>query len=108
MSNDSLNAVTPAIKTIADTITDVKYSTLPCPNGCSLSGALFAIFVPTIVITEDITSVKLFTASNTIAIEFVIIPITALNATRSIFTNIPSALVLIIFFSLSNFFTFIF
>ena len=33
------------------------------PNGCSLSAPLAANFVPTIVNTEDNTSVKLFTAS---------------------------------------------
>ena len=65
-------AVMPAIKTIVATITEATYSILPWPYGCFLSGALLASFVPIIVTIEEITSVKLLTASNTIAIEFYI------------------------------------
>ena len=67
-----------------------------------MSGALFASFVPIIVIIEESASVKLFTASKIIAIEFTIKPIVALNITNMIFTTIPNILVLIIFFSLST------
>ena len=49
----------------------LRYSTLPCPNGCFLSGLRLAILVPIIVIIEDRTSLRLLTASRVIAIELV-------------------------------------
>ena len=61
---------------------EVKYSILPCPYGCSLSGALVDNFVPIIVIIDDKASVKLLIASNIIAIELAISPIVSLNITR--------------------------
>ena len=64
-----------------------------------------ASFVPTIVITDDSTSVKLFTASKIIAIEFTITPMVALNITRIIFTNIPKMLVFTITLFLSILFS---
>ena len=61
-----------------------------------MSGALPASFVPTIVIIDDNASLKLFTASRTIAIEFEIIPITALKLAKKILASMPIILVLII------------
>ena len=74
--------MTPAIKTNTAIIIDVKYSILPCPYGCFLSGAFSESFVPTIVIIEDSASLKLFTASKIMAIEFTKKPTVALNATK--------------------------
>lgn len=48
----------------------LKYSTLPWPSGCFLSGSESAILVAIIVTIEDKASLKLFTASSIIAIEF--------------------------------------
>lgn len=73
-----------------------------------MSGALFASFVPIIVIIDERASVKLFTASKMMAIELTINPTVALNKTRIIFTTMPNMLVLIILFSLSMFFLHIF
>ena len=39
------------------------YSTLPCPNGCSLSAGRFANLNPIIVITEDAVSERLLNPS---------------------------------------------
>ena len=93
---DSISAVIPAHRTIAAMITDEKYSIRPYPYGWSLSGAFPASFVPIIVIIDDNASVRLFTASSVIAIEFTSIPIVALNATRIRLTTIPIMLVLTI------------
>ena len=62
----------------------VRYSALPCPNGCSLSGSLLANFVPTIVIIEDAASDILLTASKMIAIDPAIAPTVALKADKNI------------------------
>ena len=53
-----------------------------------------ASFVPTIVIIDDKTSDKLFTASKITAIELDNIPIVALKAAKKILVMIPIALVL--------------
>ena len=82
----------------------VRYSARPCPKGCFLSAGLLASFVPTIVITEDSTSLRLFTESIMIAIEFVIKPTTTLNIERKIFAAIPIMLVLTIMLSRLSFF----
>ena len=98
-------APNPANNTITEIITAVKYSILPCPYGCSLSGTLLASLVPIIVIIEENESVKLFTASKIIAIEFVKIPTINLKITRNILTIIPNILVFIIILFLSIFYT---
>ena len=58
----------------------VKYSIRPYPKGCLQSGFLDASFVPTIVITLEDASDILFTSSRVIAMDPLIIPITALNS----------------------------
>ena len=78
----------------------LRYSTLPCPNGCFLSGLRLAILVPIIVIIEDRTSLRLLTASRVIAIELVKAPIAALKAARNRLAIIPIILTFIISFSL--------
>ena len=78
----------------------LKYSILPCPKGCSLSGSKSAILVEIIVTIDESASLKLFTASNKIAIEFEIKPIIALKVTNNKFIKIPIILVFIITFSL--------
>ena len=93
LGHDSISAVIPAQRTIAAMITDEKYSILPYPYGCSLSGAFPASLVPMIVIIDERASVRLFTASRVMAIEFTSIPIVALNATRIRFTTMPITLV---------------
>lgn len=97
---DSKIALPPATNTTNPIKVDVKYSNLPYPNGCFLLGLLLEIFVPIIVINDDKASVKLFTASNTIAIEPTIIPIVAFNPTSIIFPTMPNIDVLIIVCSL--------
>ena len=71
----------------------LKYSTLPCPKGCALSDSFFESFAPIMVTTELATSDALLTASRTIAMEFVIITITALKAARKTLATIPTMLV---------------
>ena len=71
----------------------LKYSTLPCPKGCALSGSFFDSFAPIIVTTELATSEALFTASSTMAMELVISPIAALNTARNTLATIPTILV---------------
>ena len=59
-----------------------------------MSGNLFESFAPTIVMTEDRASERLFTASSVTAIEFVAKPTNALNADSTIFAAMPMMLVL--------------
>ena len=71
----------------------VRYSARPCPKGCFLSAGLPASFVPTMVITEESASLRLFTESRIIAIELVIIPTKALKADKKMLAAIPIILV---------------
>ena len=98
--HDSMKNPAPAITIITATAIVVTYSILPWPKGCLLSAGLPASFIPTIVTAEESTSLKLFTASNIIAIDPDNAPITLLNKTRSILTTIPIAPVLMIIFFL--------
>lgn len=77
---DSIRDVIPAYKTITEMIIAVKYSIRPYPKGCLRFGFLDASLVPTIVITLEDASDILFTASRVIAMDLLIIPITALNS----------------------------
>ena len=101
---DSINAVSPAYKTIIDIISEVIYSIRPWPYGCCLSGARDANFVPAIVMILDKASLKLFIASITIAIELASTPTNALNNANTIFDIILIILVLKTIFSLFFFF----
>jgi hypothetical protein len=95
-----LNAASHAVKMITAIITEAKYSILPCQNGCSLSGFLFESLIQIIVTKEEITSLKLFTASKTIAIEFAKSHTIDLKITKAILVSIPYKLTLIICLSL--------
>jgi hypothetical protein len=81
-------------------ITDEKYSILQYQYGCFLSGFLAESFVQIIVTIEETTSLKLFTASRIIAIEFDITPTIALKITKTMFVIIQYILTLIICLSL--------
>ena len=71
----------------------LRYSILPYPMGCFLSGSLPASFVPTMVMIEDRASERLLTASSVTAIELERMPIAALKAARNTFVMIPMTLV---------------
>ena len=74
----------------------VIYSIRPCPNGCSLSAPFAASFVPAIVNTEERTSVKLFTASRIMAMEFDANPIIILKMTSTTLPIMPLILASVI------------
>jgi hypothetical protein len=65
-----------------------------------LSGFLFESLIQIIVTRDEITSLKLFTASKTIAIEFAKNQIIDLKTTKAILVSIPYKLTLIICLSL--------
>ena len=90
---DSVKEVIPAYRTIREITMALRYSIRPYPKGCFLSGCFPASFVPTMVITEEAASEKLFTASSTIAMEWVSSPTTALKAARRTLARIPITLV---------------
>ena len=71
----------------------LRYSTLPYPKGCFLSGSLPASFAPTMVIRELPASEILLTASSVMAMECVSRPIAALNPARNTLAMIPMILV---------------
>ena len=89
----------PAYSTIAETIMEDRYSVRPYPSGCLRSGALPESFVPMMVMTDDIASLRLLTASSVTAIEFATMPTAALNAARKTLATIPITLVRMIIFS---------
>ena len=77
----------------------VRYSVRPWPRGCFLSGALAASRVPMMVMTEDKASLRLFTASMTMATEWVKSPTAALNPARRRLARMPMTLVRMMVFS---------
>lgn len=79
----------------------VKYSTLPCPNGCSLSAGFPATFIPIMVTEAEKASDRLFNASIRIAIELETRPMHALNIESRILVPTPIQLARIMTFSLS-------
>ena len=95
-STDSLRDPIPAPRIIKAMAMVVIYSIRPCPNGCSLSAPLAANFVPTIVNTEDNTSVKLFTASRMMAMELDARPTIILKITRTTLPIMPFILASVI------------
>ncbi|MBO7095112.1 hypothetical protein J6V86_02890 [bacterium] len=99
-SIDSFRAAIHATSMITAIITAAKYSILQCQKGCSLSGFLFESLIQIIVTKEEITSLKLFTASKTIAIEFAKNQTIDLKTTKAILVSIPYKLTLIICLSL--------
>ena len=85
-----MSDVIPAARTIKAIIIALKYSIRPCPYGCPLSAGLLASFAPMIVIKLDSTSVKLFNASSTMAIELATSPTIALNSASNMLVPIPT------------------
>ena len=83
------------------TIMELRYSILPYPSGCFLSGCFAPSFAPIIVTTDERASDRLFTASRITAMEFERKPTNALNPTRNRFVIIPTTLVRTIVLSLS-------
>ena len=96
LSTDSLRDPIPAPRMMKAIAMVVIYSIRPCPNGCSLSAPLAANFVPTIVNTEDNTSVKLFTASRMMAMELDARPTIILKITRTTLPIMPFILASVI------------
>jgi hypothetical protein len=78
-----------------------KYSIRPWPKGCERLAGFSLNFVPTIVITDESASLRLFTASMIIAIELANNPTTALNEARKMLATIPITLVRTIILLLS-------
>ena len=76
--------------TITDTIRADKYSTLPCPKGCSSSAGLPANLNPTIVIIEEIKSERLLNPSAIIDILFVVIPVKSFIKNNRELIRIPT------------------
>jgi hypothetical protein len=99
-SIDSLPATIHAISIITAIIIDAKYSILQCQYGCSLSGFLLESFIHNIVTKDDMTSLKLFTASRIMAMEFDKNQTIALKITNAILVKIQYKLTLIICLSL--------
>jgi hypothetical protein len=93
-------ATSHAVSMITAIISAEKYSILPCPYGCSLSGFLLESLVPMIVMVEESTSLRLFNASSIIAIELDRNHTIALKITKTMFVMIQYILTLIICFSL--------
>ena len=83
----------PAYSTRIEITMALIYSIRPYPKGCFRSASFPASFVPTIVMTELAASDRLLTASITMAMEFAVIPTTALNAARRTLARIPMILV---------------
>ena len=81
----------------------VRYSTRPKPNGWFLSGFFWANFVPIIVINAVDESVKLFTASDVMAMEPDITPIIIFTPAKIRLAIIPKIDIFIICFSLFPF-----
>ena len=96
LSTDSLRDPIPAPRMMKAIAMVVIYSIRPWPNGCSLSAPLAANFVPTIVNTEDNTSVKLFTASRMMAMELDARPTIILKITRTTLPIMPFILASVI------------
>ena len=91
-SRELFKNVKPTSITRNETISAAIYSIRPCPNGCSLSAGLFAIFTPTKLMTEDAASERLLNASAIIARECIPTPISSLAANSNTLQQIPTIL----------------
>ncbi|MEE8704169.1 MAG: hypothetical protein SOH58_04050 [Olsenella sp.] len=80
----------PAPITMAATPMALRYSILPCPKGCSRSAGFDAMRIPTTVTTEEAASVRLFTASSTMASEPAARPTRAFATTSATLTATPT------------------
>ena len=101
-----MSDVTPAESTITAMMMALKYSMRPNPKGCFLSAGRCESFVPTMVMTLESASLRLFTASITMATELAKTPTPALNAANNTLAMMPIQLVLIICEDRSIFFLF--
>ena len=92
LPKELLKQVIPTSITRNETISAAMYSIRPCPNGCSLSAGLLAIFTPTKLMIDDAASERLFRASAMIAREFISSPITSFVPNNSTLHKIPTQL----------------
>ena len=90
---DSMSEVMPADSTIIAIIMALKYSIRPKPKGCLRSAGRCESFVPTIVMTLESASLRLFTASIMIATELARMPTVALKPANNTLAAIPIQLV---------------
>ena len=88
-----MSDVIPADRTMTAMIMALKYSIRPKPKGCSLSAGRCESFVPMMVMTLERASLRLFTASITMATLLAMMPTTALNAASSTLATMPMTLV---------------
>ena len=75
----------------SETISPATYSSLPWPKGCSSSASLPESLKKIRVTTEDVTSDRLFKASENTAMEPLSTPAIILKMTRIILKAMPNA-----------------
>ena len=93
---DSMSDVIPAAITNTAITMALRYSIRPCPKGCLRSAGRAEYRVPMMVTTDENTSLRLLTASITIAMEPAKNPTTALKEANSTLDKMPIRLVRII------------
>ena len=93
---DSMSEVMPADSTMTAMMMALKYSMRPKPKGCLRSAGRCESFVPTMVMTLDSASLRLLTASITMATLLAKMPTPALKAAKSTLAAMPIQLVRII------------
>src|SRR3712207_9452951 len=93
---DSISEVHPAMSTMMEMIMALKYSTRPYPKGCLRSAGRSESLVPTMVMTDDMASLRLLSASIMMAVEFAMRPTAVLNEAKNRLAAMPMALVLMI------------
>ena len=93
---DSMSEVIPADSTMTAMMMALKYSMRPKPKGCFLSAGRWESLVPTMVMTLDSASLRLLTASITMATLLARIPTAALKPANSTLAIMPIQLVRII------------
>ena len=71
---------------------EVRYSILPCPNGCPLSAGFAASLYPNMVIRQLAQSDKLLNASEMIAIECDNVPAIYFNKNKNTLQQMPITL----------------
>ena len=91
-----MSEVTPVDSTITAMMMALKYSMRPKPNGCLRSAGRSESFVPTMVMTLDSASLRLFTASMMMAMLLARMPTKALKAAKRTLATMPMTLVRII------------
>ena len=94
---DSMSEVIPADSTNTAMMMALKYSTRPKPKGCSRSAGRSESFVPMMVMTLDSASLRLLTASITMATLLARMPTAALKAAKRTLAIMPMILVRTIF-----------